>query len=204
MKVNKSYAAKALLAGTCLGVMAFVFMNTYEVVFNKDIILANAVTKYGPQAEIKAVINQFNIKPEAAQQASNAAYGKLEMLEFPALSSHLSLEEKRVIDGLWYVRPNLGQYVGLNRDAYGVTLDYLIYTRSSWRTFPAPSQLEVGMEAKVYHDGHDVATYKIVEKQAMPLEGTFIASKTRQRQIILLIEDHKDNAYYGFSLVGTE
>jgi hypothetical protein len=176
-------------------------MNTYEVVFDKDIILADSIRPYGAQAEIRAVIQQFDIQPDADQTVSNAEYDRMESLQIPALSSRVYLEEKRNIKGTWYTRPNLGHYIGLDKDAHGVTLDYLVYADSSWRTLPAPNQIEIGMLVNLFHDGHATATYQVAEKQVMPLQGTFIASKTKQRQIILLLEDHKNNVYYGYSLV---
>lgn len=195
---------KLLLVTLSLGFTAFVFMNTYEVVLNKDIIVANSIAKFGAQSEIKAVINQFDVQPDADQQVSNAQYDKLESLQFPSLTSRLYLEGKRVINGSWYVRPNLGHYIGLDKDVHGVTLDYLIYADQSWRTLPEPNQIEIGSTVNLYHDGHNQTTYKVAEKQVLPVQGTFIASKTQQRQIILLIEDSKQKLYYGFSLVESD
>lgn len=199
--MKKQYFLKGLLLTFSLSFTAFVFMNTYEVVFNKDIILANSVSKFRAQDEVNATIQQFDIKPEANPQVYNATYGKLQYLQFPALSSNLYLEEKRVINGLWYVRPNLGQYVGLDKDSHGVIADYLIYTDSSWRTLPAPNQIEVGMDVNLYHDGHQLAAYKVAEKQVMPMQSIYVAGKSANRQIVLIIEDPKNNVYYGFSLV---
>lgn len=195
---------KFSLVTLSLAFTAFVFMNTYEVVFNRDIPVANSVARFGAQGEIRAVIHQFDIKPDADQTVSNSEYNKLESLQFPSLTSRLYLEEKRVINGSWYVRPNLGHYIGLDKDAHGVTLDYLIYTDRSWRTLPEPNQIEVGSRVNLYHDSHSQTSYKVAEKQVLPLQGTFIASKTSQRQIILLIEDSKQKIYYGFSLVESD
>lgn len=200
MKVfNRHVVAKVLLVTLSLAFTTYVFMNTYEVVFNKDIILANSVSKFADQDEIQAVIDQFNIKP-TVQQQDNAVFSHLAYIQIPAISSNLYLEEKRVINGYWYVRPNLGHYIGLDKDANGVTLDYLIYADSSWRTIANPNQIEVGMDVNLVHDGDEAASYKVVEKQVLPFHATFIASKQQTRQIILVIEDTDHHVYYGFSL----
>jgi len=201
--MKRQYLAKCLLVILSLAFTTYVFMNTYEVVFNKDIILANSVSKFTAQDEVNAIIQQFDIKPDANQQSYDAEYNRLQYLQFPALSSNLYLEEKRVINDQWYVRPNLGQYVGLDKDSHGVTVDYLIYTDSSWRTLPAPNQIEVGMNANLFHDGHQLATYKVAEKQIMPIHSIYVAGKATSRQIILIVEDPKHGVYYGFSLVET-
>lgn len=193
--------AKLILAGASLCFTAFVFMNTYEVVFNKDIVLADSVRKFTAQNQIEEVISQFDIKPVEGRQVNNAEYSKLQYLQIPALESNLYLEEKRLIEGQWYARPNLGHIVGLNKDDHGVIVDYLVYAISSWQTLPSPNQIEVGMDVKLFHDGRKLAMFKVAEKKALPLYSTFVAGKSDKRQIVLLVEDPKNGVYYGFSLV---
>lgn len=199
--MSRHRLAKLLLAAVSLAATAFVFMNTYEVVFNKDIVLANSVHPYGEQTEIKAIIDQFNIKPDQDQQISNASYQKLQYLRFPALSSNLYLEGKRVINGLWYARPNLAHYVELDKDVHGVTVDYLVYADANWRTLPDPNDIEQGMEVDLLHDGHKLAAYKVAEKRVLPQHAVFIPGKADKRQLVLILEDAGHGVYYGFSLV---
>ncbi len=193
--------AKILLAGLSLAFTAFVFMNTYEVVFNKDIVVADSVRKIAAQDQISAVIQQFDIKPVEGRQTNNAEYDKLQYIQIPALNSSLYLEEKRLINGYWYARPNLGHIIGLNKDSHGVIMDYMIYAVSSWQTFSSPNQIDVGMDVKLFHDGHKLALYKVAEKKVLPFESTFVAGKSESRQIIFIIEDPDNGVYYGFSLV---
>lgn len=199
--MKRQLVAKVLLVTVSLAFTVFVFMNTYEVVFNRDIPFANSISKFVAQDAIRAVIDQFNIKPEADPTESNAVYEHLQYIQIPALSSSLYLEEKRVINNYWYVRPNLGHYIGLDKDSHNVVLDYLIYADSSWRTLPEPNQIETGMDVNLFHDDHQLAVYTVMEKQVLPFHSIFIASKSQHRQIILLIEDVHQGVYYGYSLV---
>lgn len=193
--------SKFLLVFISLGLTAFVFMNTYEVVFNKDIAIAHSVRQYAAQDQIDAIIKQFDLKPEAGREQHNAPYSGLRNIQIVALGANLYLEEKRVINGLWYQRPNLGHIIGLNKDNNDIVVDYLIYTNSSWQTIPFPDQIEPGMDVKLFHDGHAVSMFKVAEKKVLPLHTTFVASKSEKRQIILMIEDPKNNQYYAYSLV---
>lgn len=199
--MKRQMIVKAVLVFASLAFTMLVFMNTYEVVFNKDIPLANSVSKFVAQDEIQAIIGQFDIKPEQNQLETNAEYLHLQYLQIPAISSNLYLEEKRVINGYWYVRPSLGHYIGLDKDSHGVTLDYLIYADSGWRTLPDPNQIEVGMDVNLFHDDNKWAGYKVTEKQVLPFHAIFIPSKAQQRQIVLLIDDSAHGVYYGYSLV---
>lgn len=198
-------SAKLLFAGLSVAFTAFVFMNTYEVVFNRDIVLASSVRKVTIQQQIKDIIQQFDIQSAArAGASSHAEYSKLQSLQIPALESTLYLEEKRVIDGQWYARPNLGHVVGLNKDERGITVDFLIYAISGWRSLPAPNQIETGMDINLLHNGRQLSAFKVAEKKVLPLTSAFVAGKSDKRQIILLIEDPGNRVYYGFSLVQKE
>lgn len=189
------------LAAISLLVTAFVFLNTYEVVFNDDIPFANSIRKFETQDQINAIIKQFDIKPEEGRSETNAPYSKLRYLQIPAIATNLYLEEKRVINGLWYQRPSLGHYIGLNKDDHDVTVDYLIYTSASWQTIRNPDQIEPGMDVKLVHDDFATSTFKVAEKKVLPQYASFVAGKSQERQIILLIEDTANKAYYAFSLV---
>jgi hypothetical protein len=193
-----------LLAFASLALTAFAFLNTYEVVFNKDIAFADSIHKITAQDQIRAIVDQFNLKPEAGRALSNSAYRNLEQIQIPSLGANLYLEEERLINGNWYARPSMGHVVPLNKDDHGVTIDYLIYSIASWRSLPAPNQIEEGMTVNLFHDGRAVSTFKVAEKQALPLDKTFVASKSDKRQIILFIEDPEHAVYYGFSLTVKE
>lgn len=201
MKKRYPVLPRFLLASATLLASIFVYLNTYEVVFNDDIALANSVRRFEAQDQINNVIKQFDLKPEVGREKSNAPYQKLQYIQIPALASNLYLEEKRVIDGAWYQRPSMGHYLGLNKDNNDVTVDYLIYTNSSWQTIKSPGQIEPGMDVKLFHDGFAMSMFRVEEKKLLPYYTAFVAGKSENRQIILLIEDDKRDMYYAFSLV---
>jgi hypothetical protein len=193
--------SKLLLAFLSLAATTFVFMNTYETVFNKDVIFANSVKKVVAQDQINAIIQEFSGSFDDARDDTNSEYKRLESIQIPALTSTLYLEEKRIISGNWYVRPSMGHFVALDKDSRGIAVDYLIYTVSSWQTIAAPNQIEEGMDVKLYHDNHALTMYRVAEKKVLPMETTFVPSKSSKRQLILVIEDPQNQVYYGFSLV---
>lgn len=197
--MKQSWFPKLLLASVSLFFTSYFFLNTYEVVFNKDIVVANSIHPAVAQGPINNMVEQFDIKPEADPDTTNSVYERLSRIVIPAIDSTLYLEEKRTINHQWYIRPSMGHVVGLNKDDDGITLDHLIYTERSWRTFPSPNQIEQGMEVKLFHDGN-LSLFKVAEKKVLPLNEIFVPSKTEQRQIVLLVEDPANNVYYAFSL----
>lgn len=196
-----SRSLKFFIVALSMSFTAFVFMNTYEVVFNRDVAVANSVRQFAMQDQLANIIKQFDIEPEANSEKVNAKYERLAYLQFPSLSANLYLEERRVINGSWYVRPNLAHYIELNKDSRGVAVDYLVYARSSWQTIATPNDIELGSDVRLFHDGQKVATFKVQEKEVLPFSSSFVAGKSESRQIILLIEDPDSRTYFAYSLV---
>lgn len=169
--------------------------------FNRDAVFAQSIKPMVAQDQIKAIVKQFDLKPAVNYSLHTTEYATLNRLHFSNIDSDVFLEEKRLVGDNWYTRPSFGHYIGLNKDNANVTVDYLIYMQAGWQTLPNPDLLEEGMEVSVFHDGEAVTDFKIDEKKVLPVQTTFVASKSEERQIILLIEDPAAKIYYGFSLV---
>ena len=182
------------------GFTAFVFMNTYEVVFNRYVPLAQSLQKVAAQDVINGAIRDFSAKAGSDQTNADPDLTGMSSLEFPDLKAHWTVEESRKIDGAWFARPSAGQDIGLNKNQMGVTEDYLVYAIKSWRTLPHPDQIQQGMSVRL-HYGHAVSNFTVAEKKVSPLSSSLLVSKSEDRQILLIVEDPHNNLYYGFSLV---
>lgn len=187
-----------LISGIFTG---YIFLNTYEVIANKDIPVAHAIRKIQTQEVINKEIKEFSIKQDSRNLNDNARFEEPDYLEIPALGVRVYLEEARKINGLWYQRPSLGHYIGLNKDDFGNTIDYLIYTDKSWRTIPFADEMEEGTQVRLSNRKGFSVTFEVGERQMLPLDRSFIVDKAENRQIILIIEDSEAQKYYGYSLI---
>jgi hypothetical protein len=179
-----------------------IFLNTYEVVANRDIPVANSMRKIEVQDVVRKVITEFDIKPDSRYLNTNSKLEALDYFEIPSLNNRVRLEESRKINNDFYQRLSLAHYIGLNKDDYGNTIDYLIYTDKSWRTIPFPENIEEGTEIKFYTQKGFMTQFVVTEKMILPFDRSFIVNKSESRQILLLIEDSQNQKYYGYSLVG--
>lgn len=178
---------------------AFVFANTYEVVFNRDIAFATSVEKSANQTVIDAAVKDFETRLSSNAADTAVAFDQIDRIEIPALKAQLTTEEARRINNAWYARPSTAHYIGLNKNKYGVTVDYLLYAVKSWRTLPAPERIEQGMDVVVYYQGAS-SVLQIAEKKVLPLDRSLLVSKSENRQILLIVEDPDAGVYYGYSL----
>jgi hypothetical protein len=192
---------KVVFGLVTLAFTGFVFANTYEVVFNRDIPVAQSITRVATQDAIDGAVEDFKTKISSDNAVTTAPIENFDHIEIPALDIQLKLEESRKVKGEWYERPSTGHYIGLNKDAAGVTVDYLIYASKSWRTIPSPALIEKGAEVLIYHGSGGRSSFTVAEKKVLPLDHSLLVSKSENRQILLIIEDTSNNLYYGYSLV---
>ncbi len=148
---------------------------------------------------IDAAVKDFESRLSSNTTDTAAAFNQIDRIEIPALIAQITVEEARRIDNAWYARPSSAHYIGLNKNKYGVTVDYLLYAIKSWRTLPAPERIEQGMDVVVYYSGAS-SVLQVTEKKVLPLDRSLLVSKSENRQILLVIEDTDAGVYYGFSL----
>lgn len=197
----KNFLVKYIFFAATFCLTVFIFLNTYEVIANKDIPFATSLHKFALQDVINKEITEFSIKQDSRSLNNNSRLEDLSTLEIPSLDINLRLEESRNIKGIWYQRPSMGHYIGLNKDDYGNTVDYLIYTDTSWRTIPNIEDMEEGGAVWISNSRGVRVLFEISEKQILPFDKMFIINKSENRQIILIIEDAEQNRYVGYSLV---
>lgn len=197
----RSFAGTFLFGVASFCFTAFVYANTYEVVFNKDAPIVSSVVRTDIQAPINGVISDFALKQGLSQSSFSSNLTTLKSLEFPAARTRLPLEEFRRIEGYWYMRPGFGSYVNLNKDLNNNTVDYLIYARESWQTFVDGGKLETGMEASLFHDNNSRLDFTIESKSLFNKAELPTIGKVEERQLVLLIEDTASQQYFSYSLV---
>lgn len=197
----KHFFQKLLFAVIAFGFTAFVFLNTYEVVFNRDVAFAQSIQPFGTQQVLDTVAKDFDIPITSENSETLPALEGIDRIEVPALKIQVKLEEARRIDGQWYQRPSALHYAGLNKNQFGITVDYLLYTTKSWRTVPAPERLEPGMTVELYYGSGAVSSFEIAEKKVQTYDKSLLVSKSEDRQLLLVVDDTSNHAYFGYSLV---
>ncbi len=196
----RNFFIKFTVFGMTFLFTGFTFANTYEVVFNRDIPLAGSVERSSNQTAINSAVQDFETRLTSNNTDSVAALDRIERLEIPALKAQITTEESRLINNEWYARPSTAHYIGLNKNKYGVTVDYLVYAIKSWRTLPAPERIEQGMEVVVHYGNGAGSVLQVTEKKVLPFDRSLLVSKSEYRQVLLVLEDPDAGVYYGFSL----
>jgi hypothetical protein len=194
-------AQKLLLGLVSFAFTAVVFMNTYEVAFNRDIAFAQSLNKIAAQSVINSTVTGYATKTGVAQSKFVSNLENPQALNIPALKVRTQIEESRKVDNLWYARPSFGHFIELNKDAQNTPVDYLIYCQQSWRTIPKASQIDVGMDVEIVFKGDARLTYRVAERKTQAIDRPLVLDKSENRQIILIVEDPASGVLYGFSLM---
>lgn len=179
---------------------AMVFLNTYEVVFNRDIAFADSIQSMAAQRTINGVAKEFATKNLTDEINASAALDNMDHLEISSLSTRLHIEEARKIDDQWYARPDSLHSVELNKNQHGAGIDYLLYGVQSWRTVADPNRIEKGMDVEVYFAGGMALTFTVKDKKTLSIDQSLLVDTSDARQILIIIENAKQGIYYGYSL----
>ena len=191
---------KLVFAGFTFGFTVVVFLNTYEVVFNRDIAFAHSIRKVDSQKTINSALGEFATKNQTDEINASGSLDTMEYLEIPSLKIRLRIEESRQIDALWFERPGALHRVGLNKNQHGATIDYLLYGTASWRSIMDPDRIEKGVEVDVYYNGSSSLTFTVTDKKVLPIGQSLIVDKSESRQLLLVIEKPNEKVFYGYSM----
>ncbi len=192
---------KLLVGALSFMLTAIIALNTYEVVFSRDVPVASSIVPSNAQSTITGVVRDFEVKTGVDQNTANSKLGVLKTIEIPAIKVRVQLEDARRVRGRWYGRPSFASYIGLNRDDRQTTVDYLIYAKESWRTFPEASRIEVGMDVNIYSEKNTSSLFSVASVSPLKNSQSLTVSKTERRQIVLIIEDPSNGSYTGYSLI---
>lgn len=177
-----------------------VFLNTYEVVYNKDVVGATSVAPMVAQNAIEEVTSNFDTKQGVSQQEFQQPINNVESIQIPSLHYKIQIEDARKINKVWYTRPSFGNMIGLNKDSRQTVVDHLVYMKKSWRTIPDGAKITKGLAVNLLHDGGGVANYEVISVNRFNISQVPIIEKSEKRQIIIILEDTNTDSYYAYSL----
>lgn len=175
---------------------ALIFLNTFEVVFNRDIPFVQAIKPLETQGAVNEILSFYSVSGTKEYDVKTGALGELDFAYFPSIDSQVYIARERQIKDKWYYRPNNIHYIPLNYDALGDIGDYIFYTSKSWRAIGLPQDLEIGDEMRVTNTRSKTVSFEIVDMQILPQDTPFVPDDSGLRQIILMVDDPQNDVYY--------
>jgi hypothetical protein len=177
---------------------ALILMSTYEVLFNYDLPVVQAIKPLQSQSVIKKTISNSQAAGEKTYSSKVGALGEVDYITLPTINSRAFIARERLIGDKYYYRPNNLHYLGLNRDANGDIGDYLLYTSKSFRTIPVPDALQIGDEIVITNTRGKSKAFFIEDKQILPYEEPYVVADDGRRQINIVVDDPQNQVYFLF------
>jgi hypothetical protein len=159
-----------------------------------------ANTPFQYETGIQSVLNNYGYTTGQKKVFKEGVSSKPEALLINSIEARLQLVEGRKINDQWYTRDFGASYVILNKDRNDNDVDMLIYARKSWRSIPTPENLELADVITVLYQGRLTSNFKVIEKRVVASDDTFVPTATDRRNIILIVNDPKENLNYIFTL----
>lgn len=183
------------ILSTCIVFTGYVYANSYEVLFNKDLTYSSAIEEFhavnllqGIRLESRGV--EINLSGNVVGD-----YGKPEVINFSSLNKRISMIPAIVTDSQWMTRSNNGHFFVTykeNKDLESI----VVYMRKSWRTIETPENLAVGQNIFIDTNKDWRYMFRIEDVVALDMESKYVISDKDVTQLVVLIEAPEESLVY--------
>ncbi|MDD5083654.1 MAG: hypothetical protein PHT88_01785 [Candidatus Moranbacteria bacterium] len=174
----------------------FVFANSIEVLFNKDIPHIHALDKLSSKTTLDSIVGGPNEGVRDIDAGKVGNFGKPKMLKIPSMSSKLNLIESIVVGDDWLYRANNGHYIIVSDGKNGNIGDVVIYANASWRTFPTPEHLKIGDNLFLDTDTGWRYMFRITNRSVVHPDDPYVKGDSAANSLILIMEDKDTGLTY--------
>lgn len=178
----------------------FVFLNSFEIVFNRDTRFVQALEQFQSKETIESILEKDSVTNPSLNFEENwvGNFGALKTLKIPVFRSRLPLSEAISVNGEWLARSGSGHFRIIGSGRNGNMGDVIVYLRSGWRTIASPEQLSIGDNIFLETDADWRYMFRIVSKGSLRLNQPFVKSDNNSGTLVLLIEDDQRKAVFAF------
>lgn len=201
-RINLKLAAQYTLLGVFGWTLtAYIFLSSYELVFNRPIPLLNSVGTMQSTTIINDLIKNklyYDYSPGFEVLDKNAVF---QDMRIPRLDITLNLVSAIKNNGQWIYRGNSGQYFFLSDRKTSNPNYIVIYANQNWRSIVAPQDIIVGDNLFLENNTQTTSLFRITDKRVLPYGTDYIPSDEGQVNLVLDVEDTSQHVEYVFEAV---
>lgn len=198
-----SLAKVSVLGLFFFGITGFVFLNSFEIVFNRDISLVGALERFESKETIESVLKKNSNEAILSNYEKNwiGDFGIPKTLKIPVFSSRLPLSGALLSSGEWLVRSGSGHFLIAGPGRSGNVGDVVVYSRSGWRTISSPERLSLGDNIFLETDADWRYMFRVVNKGSLYPNQPFVKSDNDMGSLVFLVEDEPRGVVFVFECV---
>lgn len=172
---------------------AYIFINSFAVIFSTDFQLSNAFSKSSISQVINYSINQ-SYKQSHYYNGNNFAKNKnLSFIEIPILQRRLELTRGINKNDDWYIRGNKSNY--LLTENVNKSENLIIYLEKSWRTIPSIQVLKNGDLIYITTEDRWNYIFRIYNIAELNDGEKFVLHSKSDVNLNLVIDNSETNGY---------
>ncbi len=181
-------------------VTCFVFLNSFEIVFNHDTRFSSALERFQSKETLESILKENSDAQSFSilERSWAGDFGVPKTLKIPVFSSRLPLSEAISVNGEWLARSGNGHFRIISSGRNGNIGDVIVYLRSQWRTIASPEQLSIGDNIFLETDAGWRYMFRTVNKSLLRPNQPFVKSDNNSGTLILLIEDDQRKVIFAF------
>lgn len=174
---------------------AFIFSNSYELLFNRDLPYVQAIGNVDMQGvSLGNITNQELEKSKTPE--FEGGFGAPFSIKLPIQKIRLPLISAIFTEQGWLARTNTGHYFITTPSKNNNLGTTVLYMRKSWRTVPNPEDLKTGENIFVDTNRDWRYMYRITEVNVLPYDEQYIIEDSRLSKMVMIIDDQTHHVHY--------
>lgn len=173
---------------------AFIALNSYEVIFQKDLKYINAVQTFSSSKLIDDLSEATNSAFSARQKTTQIVHNP-QALKFPSIKQRIEIIPAQKVNNQWVEMGNKGHYISLGENSESGIGNTIIYLKRDWRTILEPNDLKENnkfyLETSKY-----INSYKVIGFNVKAQNDNYVLNPLPRSYVLLVIEDPKNNVNY--------
>jgi hypothetical protein len=162
----------------------FIFLNSYEVVFNKDLPYISAVKT----VNLDSIQASYPLSPQIDSPTFDTkTFGDPISLKVSGGKAKVSLVPAIFNDNKWLARSNAGQITSFTINGFSDNL--FVYMREDVRTIQTVRQVRPGDNMQMDTVDGFRYLFRVSDVQTIGTNSPFILQKTQKPQIFIVIQD---------------
>lgn len=196
IKYSTEKTIQYFVLGGCFLVTVFIFLNSYETVFSKDVKYISTVETINIDSIVTSVIQQNNNVSAEDELRMIEKFGVPAYLRIPKVVSKIQLMKSiKNSDDKLLCRSNSGHYLFFEGSTNKDSENIIIYIKKSWRTIDDINVLEEGDNVFVETVDNKLHMYKVDNVRKAPVNSQYTINKTDDPTLTIIIESDNDINY---------
>ncbi len=183
-----------LLGGLSCLLTFFVYANSFELLFNKDLVFATSIKTFPNTQLLNSLI--YPLTNTGVRSATyEGEFGQPKEIRIPEQNIRIQVIPSLKENNNFLARANTAQYGFRSQNMDGKLGNITFYLTKNWRTLDNPATINTQDNVFIDTDKDWRYMYRILEKKVISQNSSYVPTTSPLPNLILCVDDGKKSEY---------